>query len=500
MARAILLSAVALGFDGVAADGSQCPLFEAEAFDTDLSGSDLGQKNSTATSDECCALCEAQDGCQGFVFLDQICYLKGAFSGTYSKAGVVSRLRSNLGSGCPGYEPAQQGKDLAGTLIEDWSAPNSEVCCAACASKAECQGFAFDGARCYLKGAVQGMYDNEGVMVRVKEGVLGGGSDDSQPQCPEFEAPLTDTDMSGTLIASAESATVDGCCAMCDANDLCDGFVFFEERCYLKAGFSGTFPETGRITRIKANLAAGCSGFEASQQDKDLSGELLQDWAASGPGACCTACSLMQECQGFAFSAGHCYLKGNVVGTYDHTGVVTRVKTGVLTGETGAPPQCSTAFEGEMADTDVAGELLAASPGETVDACCPMCEAMAGCQGFAHFEGVCYLKGKFSGTFSKVGVVSRLRGDLGEGCPGFAQEQAEPNTDLAGVLLESWAATLPEACCAACAHKEMCQGFAFVGDRCYLKGEVNGTYEHESCATNVKTGVLDSIRRMSVLV
>merc|ERR1711957_882356 len=109
------------------------------------------------------------------------------------------------GSGCPGYEPAQQGKDLAGTLIEDWSAPNSEVCCAACASKAECQGFAFDGARCYLKGAVQGMYDNERVMVRVKEGVLGGGSDDSQPQCPEFEAPLTDTDMSGTLIASAES-------------------------------------------------------------------------------------------------------------------------------------------------------------------------------------------------------------------------------------------------------------------------------------------------------
>jgi len=190
---------------------------------------------------------------------------------------------------------------------------------------------------------------------------------------------------------------------------------------------------------------------------------------------------------------------GNVSGTYSHTGVVSRVKTGILSGGSGAL-QCSTAFEGEMADTDVAGELLAVSPGDTVDACCPMCEAMTGCQGFAHFQGVCYLKGNFSGTFSKVGVVSRLRGDLGQACPGFAQEQGEPNTDLAGVLLEQWSATLPEACCAACAQKEMCQGFAFIGEQCYLKGEVQGTYEHQGCVTNVKSGVLGSDRRLSVLI
>merc|ERR1712066_952076 len=60
--------------------------------------------------------------------------------------------------------------------------------------------------------------------------------------------------------------------------------------------------------------------------------------------------------------------------------------------------------------------------------------------------------------------------------------------DLAGVLLEQWSATLPEACCAACAEKEMCQGFAFIGDQCYLKGEVQGTYEHQGCVTNVKSG------------
>jgi len=273
-----------------------------------------------------------------------------------------------------------------------------------------------------------------------------------------------------------------------------------EERCYLKGGFSGTFPQTGRTTRIKTNLAAGCSGFEASQQDKDLSGTLLQDWAAPGPEACCAACSQMAECQGFAFSAGHCYLKGNVVGTYNHTGVLTRVKTGILAEESGAPPQCSATFAAEMADTDLAGELLAQSPGETVDACCPMCEAMAGCQGFAHFQGVCYLKGDFTGTFSQAGVVSRLRADLGSGCPGFSQKQAEPNTDLAGVLLESWSAMQPEACCAACARQENCEGFAFLDHRCYLKGNVEDTYAHEDCVTNVKIGVLDSDRRLSVLV
>merc|ERR1712241_1166637 len=148
---------------------SQCLQFEVELVDTDMSG-DLLEQRPADTSDECCGLCEEVDGCEGFAHAGRTCYLKRNFLGTFPAHGVVTRIKADLGAGCPGFDSSEQGKDLIGDLIESWAAPSSEACCASCARKSFCQGFAYFEGWCSLKKNVRGTYAKEGCMVRFKEG------------------------------------------------------------------------------------------------------------------------------------------------------------------------------------------------------------------------------------------------------------------------------------------------------------------------------------------
>merc|ERR1712241_1259521 len=158
----------------------QCPEFEPLLWETDMSGTLLAQHDGVGSGDECCSFCDELAGCQGFSYnaANRACYLEGDFIGTSWNGGAVTRLKSSLGAGCPGFDDAQEGKDLVGTLIEQWAAPDPEACCASCARKDACQGFTFFDSRCYLKAAVGGMYDNAGRITRVKAGVLASASID----------------------------------------------------------------------------------------------------------------------------------------------------------------------------------------------------------------------------------------------------------------------------------------------------------------------------------
>jgi len=297
----------------------QCLTFEEQAWDTDMAGDSVGEEWA-ASSDGCCALCSNREGCEGFAYLDNKCYLKTNFRGTYGKVGVITRLRKGLGSDVQGFGAAQHGEDLSGDLLEDWYAPTADVCVAGCAARTDCQGIAFIDKRCYLKGKIAGTYKHDGCLVRVKEGVFA--------QCPAgFDAPAYDVGLSGDLLASKTAATSDGCCSMCDEMEGCEGFAFFQQVCYLKANFSGTFTKVGVTSRIRSNLGAGCPGFEAAEQNKDLVGDMLDDWYATRPEACCAACGRRSDCQGFAFASDRCYLKGGVTGTYAHKDCLVHLKS-----------------------------------------------------------------------------------------------------------------------------------------------------------------------------
>merc|ERR1712027_278052 len=149
-----------------------------------------------------------------------------------------------------------------------------------------------------------------------------------------------------------------------------------------------------------------------------------------------------------------CYLKGQVLGTYDHEGCVARVKTGVLSDEK-SRAQCSRFSSADDYDGyDVSGVLLAQSVAASSAECCPLCEASSECEAFAFLDSTCYLKGNFTGVYRKAGVTSRVMAGVGAGCPGFSA--AQEGKDLAGALLDSWYSPESRLCCAACSAKSDC--------------------------------------------
>merc|ERR1712083_695077 len=327
------------------------------------------------------------------------------------------------------------------------------------------------------------------------------------PMCPDFSAEQADTDMSGDIIAEVGAGTVDDCCPLCRDAEGCEGFAFIHHRCYLKANFSGTYYQFGVTSRIASStLGQGCSSFGPVQQDRDLAGRLLEDWYAPTPDLCCASCSRKTECQGFAFSNSRCYLKGDVTGTYENTGCLVHLKESAefssttptpTTGSTLPPvdtPMCPD-FSAEQADTDMSGDLIAEVGAGTVDDCCSLCRDAEGCEGFAFIHHRCYLKANFTGTYYQFGVTSRIASSaLGQGCSSFGPVQQD--RDLAGRLLEDWYAPTPDLCCASCNRKTECQGFAFANSRCYLKGDVTGTYENTGCLVHLKGNASTGGRRL----
>merc|ERR1712226_1474485 len=281
----------------------------------------------------------------------------------------------------------------------------------------------------------------------------------STPQCPSFVAQATDTDMSGDLIRQSWAATIDGCCTLCQEVEACEGFAYFDYNCYLKKNFSGVYYHLGAVTRITAH-AARPDDFEPAPLDHDLVGEVLEDWFAPLPELCMASCARKPDCEGFAFHDKRCYLKGDVNGTSNNAGRITRVKRGVL-------------FVAQATDTDMSGDLISQSGAASADDCCTLCEDADACEGFAYFGHICYLKTNFSGVYYHLGAVTRISTSAAR--PDDF-EPAQSNRDLVGQLLEDWFAPLPELCMASCARKPDCEGFAFHDKRCYLKGDVNGTY------------------------
>merc|ERR1712154_367039 len=71
---------------------SSCAGYTDEMKDVDMSGTILA-KIQSPDRERCCALCNAVQGCGGFVFhLDQ-CYLKTDLSIPSAKSGAVTRMR-----------------------------------------------------------------------------------------------------------------------------------------------------------------------------------------------------------------------------------------------------------------------------------------------------------------------------------------------------------------------------------------------------------------------
>merc|ERR1712176_1552726 len=144
--------------------------------------------------------------------------------------------------------------DIVGvSLAETWAA-TSDGCCSACDSLPGCEGFAYSNqwSTCYLKGNFTGLYHNPGVVSRIKSSLAG--------NCSGFQAAMEGHDLAGRTVIDFPSPDPQGCCLVCGRKEDCQGFAYFEDRCYLKADVSGTFDKQGCQVILKDGILSEAGG------------------------------------------------------------------------------------------------------------------------------------------------------------------------------------------------------------------------------------------------
>jgi len=230
-----------------------CPDFEAELSNTDLIGDDLSSiwMEASATIDDCCSLCDETEGCMGFVYFWQTCYLKGGNIGQVQSEGRVSRVRRSEPR-CSDFEPQVVDADLNGELLSSvWMEGNATVddCCPLCDETEGCVGFVYFEQTCHLKGGSSGTFTNVGRIVRMKS------------PCAGFQPAESDKDLAGDMLYDFPAQASEVCCNACAQHQDCQGFAFAGEtvlqgkrsggRCYLKTNVTGTFANSGAMASIK---------------------------------------------------------------------------------------------------------------------------------------------------------------------------------------------------------------------------------------------------------
>eukprot|EP00746_Dinoflagellata_sp_MGD_P008979 gnl/MRDRNA2_/MRDRNA2_118074_c0_seq1.p1 gnl/MRDRNA2_/MRDRNA2_118074_c0~~gnl/MRDRNA2_/MRDRNA2_118074_c0_seq1.p1 ORF type:complete len:338 (+),score=48.34 gnl/MRDRNA2_/MRDRNA2_118074_c0_seq1:77-1090(+) len=244
---------------GVRSSPVDCTGFGEQQSDKDLVGA-LLKKIFAPTSAHCCTACTHDNNCEGFTFFQQICYLKGNVTGTFSSKGRVARRRSSslteraTEPSCGGYDSLQNDTDLAGTMLATKPGEISD-CCSLCDTMRNCSGWSWFNNVCYLKGFLTGTYAQKGRVTGVKSTTPG--------NCPGFEEEQKDMDLAGTLLQKMWAPdNPSTCCEECTHNEQCEGFAYFQHYCYLKGNVTGTYHNPGRITQCNFAAEDRCHPFD----------------------------------------------------------------------------------------------------------------------------------------------------------------------------------------------------------------------------------------------
>lgn len=366
-------------------------------------------------------------------------------------------------SACAGYDTALADTDLAGSLLR--TVPGGrEQCCAACDATPRCGGWVWVSDACYLKADLTGTMASAGRLAAVR----------SMPgHCGGYSQARDSTDLSGVLLTVKFGSSPAACCSACGNTTGCEGFSYFEQRCYLKGALIGTFYSPGRVSRLRVR-SGGCQGYSTAKNDTDVAGTLLKTKPASSAGECCSACGDTTGCGGFSYFDRLCYLKGPVTGTFHNAGRVSRLKLPLqpLQPLQPLPPSNCSGFSAE-AGVHLAGPLLAMRPVQSNTSCCAVCDAQPGCTAIVRVADVCYLKANITGAWPRTNATAWLR-LAPTNCTGFSDPTS--NTDLAGHLLATRFGASEAGCCAECRGQRGCGGFSYFQHQCYLKGNVSGTF------------------------
>jgi hypothetical protein len=303
--------------------------YQAPLADTELNGAGVGSPVQTPV-ENCCTACDTEPTCTGFVLFGSTCYLKSGALTQASASGRTGYLHSARIASPPAlpppsscdanYDAPQYDTELSGQDVGSPTSTPVENCCTACDALGTCKGFVIFGGTCYLKGGTLSEVNLAGRIAYVKKGnsvVLAlppsppptAGSPPPGACTDIFNPPIADTELSGSDVG-AQAMPVEQCCAACDQDFACEGFVVFGPTCYLKGGGVSQIPLAGRTAYIHATRVSAppppspppssCSvHFGAPLVDHDLSGSGVGSPTQIPVENCCIACDADTACIGF---------------------------------------------------------------------------------------------------------------------------------------------------------------------------------------------------------
>lgn len=254
------------------------------------------------------------------------------------------------------------------------------------------------------------MYIGREVGGLVKAQIAAGGPSTPSPTLPP--TPNTGSscslengiDYTGNDLASAFSASADGCCSICKTHSGCNAFTWTSYNggtCWLKTGKGATTNNSGSISAVLGSSASStCSKLESNV---DYSGPDIGQSPSAQASGCCSICQARADCKAFSwtsYSGGTCWLKSAKGSTRSNNGAI----SGTV-GSSAPQPACSTIEE----NVDYSGDDIANVWSAAAEGCCAICQARSGCGAFtwtSYNGGTCWLKSTKGSTGTNTGARS----------------------------------------------------------------------------------------------
>ncbi|GMF51457.1 unnamed protein product [Phytophthora fragariaefolia] len=214
-----------------------------------------------------------------------------------------------------------------------------------------------------------------------------------------------------------------------------------------------------------------CPTFEngVDYQNNDLS-----NTPSSAADGCCAICSATSGCKAFTwtnFNGGTCWLKTGKGSTQSKSGAISAVL------QTSSTSSCSAVED----NTDYTGSDVGNKPSASVDGCCSICTATAGCGAYTwtnYNGGTCWLKSSKGSGVTKSGAKSAVVGGTSGGGSTSFCTTIEEGVDYTGNDVGSALSGTAEGCCAICHAKTGCNAYTWTNyssGTCWLKSGKSGT-------------------------
>ncbi|RLO02810.1 hypothetical protein DYB28_005774 [Aphanomyces astaci] len=192
----------------------------------------------------------------------------------------------------------------------------------------------------------------------------------------------------------------------------------------------------------------------AQDADTDYFGNDIASTTRPSAGDCCQDCSARDNCVGYVYTNGVCWLKSQLTARSFKAGATAGYKAN----------SCSAIEQ----DIDYPGFDIASTKRTDAAQCCDDCTANPSCSVFvwsSYQGGTCWLKSQKGVRVAAAGARAGSRTTAGQ-CGAI-----EDNTDYWGNDVASTQRASADLCCDDCAANAQCSVFVWLRGTCYLKSQ-----------------------------